>query len=106
MKLLEIVQNVKNNKPVDGDDLRLAIVMLDALCSFYKTDLDRLLKDIEDTENIDIIKFTGKLIKNTFDSLKTTYRKDPKEWLSKSAIPGTEENLKLKELYESKNYFR
>ena len=81
MTLYEIIQSIKLNKPVDTEDMKYAILMLDALWFFEKQSI-RDLADAKRGDRLAIL--NGDPLhkeKESFRRTKTALDKNPKEWL-------------------------
>ena len=79
--LYEIYDDIRENKQVDVENLKLAVLTYRSLLWFSNHDLEEIYKS--NTENLNITTATERYQK--------ALKQQPKVWLGKENIPGTEE---------------
>ena len=84
MTLFEIVEAVKNNERVDHDDLRYALLAIDALHTFEQMDIERLAEHVNHPR-VELIH------KESWRRSKTAFAAFPKNWLGPDNLPESEE---------------
>jgi len=78
--LLEIIEAVKDNEEVTLDELKYALLAIDALWHFDKNDLSRLRSKI--IEGKPVLSIVCKDARDrAFHRVKAALEKNPKEWL-------------------------
>lgn len=92
--LYEIIENVKDNKRPDYEELRYALLVLDFMFNMDHSNLRKeLLSDKKDPEFIREIK-----AQNSFDMAKGALNKPPKDYLGWDNDPENPEYQKRREM--------
>ena len=98
MTLYEIIESIKSNKPVNDEDMKYAILMLDSLWFFEK----RAIRDLADAKRgTRIAMLNGDPLfqeKESFRRTKTALDKNPKEWMGWNNDPNNPDYQKIEEL--------
>lgn len=76
MTLYEIIEAVKQNEPVDPEAVRYALLAMDSLHTFTKTDLRKLAMHPDKAH-----RRVQRMAEADFNRVKRAIDKDPKEWL-------------------------
>lgn len=89
---LEILIAVKESRPVEFEELRLALVALDSIHHFTGNALNDLIEAVEETPKASWVRahFAKETRQRMFEALKT----DPGIWLGPANIPGNPEHDK------------
>ena len=98
--LYEIYDDIRENKEVDIEDLKLAVLTYRSLLWFSNHDLENIYRSNTDNFNIKLRYITAT------ERYKKALKHKPKIWLGKDNIPGTEEYKKQEEFCKTilKNY--
>lgn len=93
--LYEIYDDIRENKDVDIEDLKLAVLVYRDLLWFSNHDLEEIYK--VNSDNL--------ITKIRYEEATIRYKKaldqKPRIWLGKDNIPGTEEYKKQEEFYDA-----
>lgn len=95
----EIVIAVQENeKEISEEELRLCVVALQSIVHFYRHDLIKLIEAIRDGKKEGILKLNADFAWKTIESMFNAGKTAPDKWLGEGNIPGTEENIKRRNL--------
>lgn len=90
--LYEIYDDIRENKEVDVEDLKLAVLTYRSLLWFSNHDLEEIYKS--NTENLNIkLRYT-----TATERYQKALNQKPKIWLGKDNIPGTEEYKEMEKI--------
>lgn len=89
--LYEIVQEVKQNKKPDYDDIRYALL---AYVSMFNIEHSQLRRELSRTSPISEFS-RATALSNSFDMYKGALERHPKEWLGWSSDPENPEYAKM-----------
>lgn len=93
--LYEIYDDIRENKEVDVEDLKLAVLTYRSLLWFSNHDLEEIYKS--NTENLNIkLRYT-----TATERYQKALNQQPKIWLGEDNIPGTEEYKNKEKIYNS-----
>ena len=81
MKLLDIIEAVKSNEPVDTENMIYTILALDSLLFFETQSIRTLANGRRQNEKPGFIYDPLYQEKQSFRRIKNAIEKDPKEWL-------------------------
>ena len=87
---LEIIIAVKESKPVEVEELRLALLALNSIDHFRSNSLNDLIEAIE--ENAKSIKLKANFAKDMRERMFQAIKTDPAKWLGPTGIPGNKEH--------------
>ncbi len=88
---LDIIIAVKESRPVEPEELRLALLALSSIDQFTKNSLDGLIGAIEEKAPR-VVELKAHFAKQTRESMFQAMKRDPAAWLGPGGIPGNPEH--------------
>jgi hypothetical protein len=86
----EILIAVKENRPVEPEELRLALLVMNAVDHFIRNELDKLIKAVDTAPAL--AKLRADFARETRERMFQAMKRDPAEWLGPANIPGNPEH--------------
>lgn len=89
---VQIICAVKDNKPVEFEELRLALLALSSIEHFYSHELSGLVEAIDEGKPIGLLRLKSQFAKDLHERMFKAIKTDPRAWLGEHNIPGNPEH--------------